>query len=59
MPIPEIEALDKSSGEAQVKAAVSACVAQEVNAGREQKQAVAICHSMARKKTGEELQPKE
>lgn len=52
MPIPEIEALDETSGQAQVNAAVSACIAQEVNAGREQEQAVAICHELARGKTG-------
>jgi hypothetical protein len=58
MPVPEIEALDKNSGDAQVKAAISACIAAEVNAGREQGQAIAMCHEMARNKTGQALQPK-
>ena len=52
MPVPEIEALDKNSSDAQVKAAISSCIATEVNSGREQEQAVAMCHDMARDKTG-------
>jgi len=52
MPIAEINSLNKQSAEAQVKAAISACIAQEVGAGREQEQAVAMCHEMARGKTG-------
>ena len=52
MPIAEIEALNENSKDAQVKAAISACIAQEVRAGREQEQAVAMCHQMARDKTG-------
>jgi hypothetical protein len=52
MPIPEIEALSKESGAAQVKAAISACIAQEVRTGRPQDQAVAMCSQMARDKTG-------
>ena len=52
MPQPEIEKLDKGSGEAQRKAAISACIAREVRAGRDQDQAVAMCHQMVRDKTG-------
>ena len=52
MPHPEIEKLDKASGDAQVKAAISACIAREVNAGRDQEQAVAMCYQMVRDKTG-------
>ena len=52
MPIPEIDRLEKASSEEQVKAAISACIAQEVKSGREQAQAVAMCHEMARGKTG-------
>lgn len=52
MPHPEIEALTKESKKAQVQAAVSACIAKEVRGGREQDQAVAMCHGMARKQTG-------
>lgn len=58
-PVPEITALDKASGDAQVQAAVSACIATEIRAGRERDQAIAICYSMARKKTGKALEPKE
>ena len=52
MPQPEIEKLDKTSSDAQRKAAISACIAREVRAGREQEQAVAMCHQMVRDKTG-------
>lgn len=52
MPVPEIDVLDKSSGKSQRDAAISACIAREVRAGTEQKQAVAMCHQMARDKTG-------
>lgn len=52
MPIPEIEALQKGSGKGQVDAAISACIAREVGSGRDQEQAVAMCHEMARDKTG-------
>jgi len=52
MPVPEINALDKNSGKAQRDAAKSACISQEVRAGREQEQAVAMCHQMIRDKTG-------
>lgn len=50
MPVPEIEALGKVSSEAQSKAAISACIAAEIRAGRDQEQAVAMCHQMARDK---------
>ena len=52
MPQPEIERLSRASSEAQTKAAISACIAQEIRAGRERSQAIAMCHSMARDKTG-------
>jgi len=52
MPIPEIERLAPESGEAQVKAAVSACIAQEIQAGRDPEQAKAMCHDMVRERTG-------
>jgi hypothetical protein len=54
MPHPEIERLTKGSSDAQFKAAVSACIATEVKAGRKQDQASAMCYSMARKKMGKE-----
>lgn len=52
MPVPEIEALGKGSARGQVSAAVSSCIAAEMDAGVEQSQAVAMCHEMARGKTG-------
>lgn len=52
MPVPEIDRLEKVSSKEQVNAAISACIAQEVRGGREQEQAVAMCHEMARGKTG-------
>ena len=53
-----IDKLDKNSSDAQIKAAISDCIATEVNGGMEQDQAVAACHEMARRKTGKELKPK-
>lgn len=47
--------LSKDSSDAQIKAAISDCVATEVNNGMPQDQAVAACYSMARKATGKEL----
>lgn len=58
MPIPAIDKLSKDSSDAQVKAAISDCIATEVRGGTEQEQAVAMCHQMARDKTGKELKPK-
>ena len=55
MPIQEIEKLTKNSSESQIKAAISACIATEMHNGREQSQAIAMCHEMARDKTGKEL----
>ena len=54
MPHPEIESLTKASKKAQVQAAVSACIAAEVRAGKDQQQAIAMCSEMARGKTGGE-----
>ena len=50
-----VDKLDKSSSEAQIKATISDCIATEVHAGKDQAQAVAMCHQMARDKTGKEL----
>ena len=58
MPIQSIERLTKDSSNAQIKAAISDCIATEVNQGREQDQAIAMCHSMAREKVGEAKVPK-
>jgi hypothetical protein len=59
MPHPEIEKLEKGSSKGQTSAAISACISREVNAGKDQEQAVAMCHEMARKKTGGEPAPPE
>lgn len=53
-----VDKLSKDSSDEQVKAAVSDCIASEVNRGRDQEQAVAMCMEMARGKTGKELAPK-
>ena len=57
MPHSEIERLDKGSSESQTKAAISACIATEVRAGRDQQQAVAMCMNMAREKGASVPQP--
>jgi len=58
MPHPEIEALTAGSEEAQTRAAISACIANEIRAGRDPEQAKAMCYNMVREKTGKELSPK-
>lgn len=57
-PVPEVNALNRTSNDAQVKAAISACISTEVSAGTPQDQAVAMCNEMVRGKTGKELAPK-
>ena len=52
MPTQSIERLTKDSSDAQIQASISDCIATEVHGGMEQEQAVAACHSMARKQTG-------
>ena len=52
MPIPEINALSNTSEDSQVKAAISACIATEIKAGRDKDQAVAMCNSMVKEKMG-------
>ena len=59
MPFIEIERLDKTSSDAQAKAAVSACIAQEIRNGREPDQAKAMCYNMVMDKTGKALAPQE
>ena len=53
-----VDKLTKASDEAQTKAAISDCIATEVNAGREQDQAIRMCHEMARKKGAPVPEPK-
>ena len=52
MPIPEIQRLSKDSGDDQIKAAISSCIATEVRGGADQQQAAAMCFAMVREKTG-------
>ena len=47
-----IDKLDENSSTGAIKAAISDCIATEVRNGKPQDQAVAMCHEMARKKTG-------
>ncbi len=49
------ERLSPNSSDAQVKAAISDSIAQLMNEGRPQEQAVAIAHEQAAKATGKEL----
>ena len=58
MPHPGIEKLSKESSDEATDEAISSCIAAEVRGGRDQKQAIAMCHSMARGTTGKELAPK-
>ena len=53
-----VDALRKESSPAKVRTAISSCIATEIRGGRERDQAVAMCYSMARKKTGKALAPK-
>jgi len=47
-----VDGLTKSSSPDQIKKAISQCISTEIGAGRERDQAVAMCYSTARKKTG-------
>lgn len=53
-----VDGLTKDSSDEAVKAAISECIAAEMDAGAEQEEAVAMCYEMARRKTGKELPPK-
>jgi len=57
MPIMEIERLDRRSSDAQIQAAISACIATEIRNGRAPDQAKAMCYAMVKEKTGRELTP--
>jgi len=48
----EVDKLVTDSSSAQVKAAVSDCIATEIRAGRDHEQAVAMCMEISRKKAG-------
>lgn len=47
-----VDNLSKDSSDEQIQKAISQCIESEVNAGRDQDQAIAMCHEMARDKTG-------
>ena len=53
-----VDKLSKGSSDAQVSAAISDCIATEINAGKERDQAIAMCHEMSRNKTGKKLEKK-
>jgi hypothetical protein len=55
MPIPEVKKLEAGSEDPQMKAALSACIAEEIRNGTEPAQAQAICYSMIKDKTGKEM----
>ncbi len=52
-----VDKLSSDSKDPQLKAALSDCIATEVNRGTPQDQAVAMCMEQARKRTGRELAP--
>jgi len=55
MPVQEIKRLSAASEKAQVDAAISACIAEEIRNGRDQEQASAMCYQMASDQTGQDL----
>ena len=57
MPMHEVDRLDKSSSSSQSKAAMSACIQMQMNEGKPQDQAVAICTEMVKSKMGGGTQP--
>ena len=57
MPIPAIDNLTPNSSKEEVLAAISECIGIEIKSGREQDQASAMCHSMARKAVGKSKYP--
>ena len=52
------ERLPKGAGDPQIKAAISESIAQLMDEGYPQDQAIAIAHEQARKSTGKELAAK-
>jgi hypothetical protein len=49
-----VDALTRDSSPGEVQDAISSCISTEVKAGRPQAQAIAMCHSMAERKTGKD-----
>jgi len=54
MPTP-VDGLTPQSGYSEMMSAVSACIKQEINGGRPQPQAIAMCIGMAEQKTGKKI----
>jgi hypothetical protein len=56
MPTP-IDSLSPKSSDAQIRDAISACIAIEIDTGRAQSQdqAIGMCFDMARRKTGKKI----
>jgi len=52
-----VDSLTKSSSPEQIREAIGSCISTEVDGGRPQDQAIAMCYSMARAKTGKSLNP--
>ena len=52
------ERLTKDSSDEATKGAISSCISTQMHEGMKQEQAIAMCHSEARKKTGKALKPK-
>ena len=59
MPPTAAEGLSINASKDEVRDAISSCISQMVGEGMAQDQAVAACHSMARKSTGEPLRARE
>lgn len=57
MPRPT-ESLTSSTNDADIKQAISQCISIQVHEGMKQEQAIAMCHSEARTKTGKKLKSK-
>jgi hypothetical protein len=54
MPTP-IDSLSPKSSDAQIRDAISACIAIETDKGHPQDQAIDMCFDMARRKTGKKI----
>lgn len=54
----ETENLSKESSNEATKAAISSCISTQMHEGMKQEQAIAVCHSEARSKTGRQLKKK-
>ncbi len=55
MPVPSLKKLSPQSDDAQAKASLSECIAQEMDNGHPQDQAVAMCIAQVEKATGRSM----